>query len=323
MGTEGKSPQKVKSRLHGRNKHRSRYDLKDLVTHSPELASHVIKNAYGDESVDFFNPMSVLALNKALLLKHYGVNDWDIPQGYLCPPIPGRADYIHHVADLLCSSNFGTIPTGSKITVLDIGVGANCVYPIIGNAEYGWNFIGSDVDPAAIDSAKAILKKNPGLKKSVDLRMQKSAKQIFTGVLQNDEHIDVAICNPPFHGSKEEAQLTAKRKFKNLAKDKKAEMELNFGGKSFELWCEGGEKAFVQRMANESKKFRKSCFWFTTLVSKQSNLKGIHKILETLNAEEVMTLPMGQGNKSSRIVAWTFLTKEERKAWKTGNWQKK
>jgi 23S rRNA (adenine1618-N6)-methyltransferase len=321
MATERKAPQKIKSRLHGRNKHRTRYNLQELVTHSADLANHVIKNAYGDESIDFFNPKSVKALNKALLIKHYGVIDWDIPKDYLCPPIPGRADYIHHIADLLCSSNFGTIPTGKKITVLDIGVGANCVYPIIGNAEYGWNFIGSDVDPAALDSAKSILKANPKLKKSVDIRAQSSAKQIFSGIIQKDEFVDISICNPPFHGSKEEANLSAKRKFKNLTKDKKAEVELNFGGKSFELWCEGGEKAFVQKMANESKKFGKSCFWFTTLISKQSNLKGIHKILETLRADEIMTLPMGQGNKSSRIVAWTFLTKEERKAWKNDRWK--
>ena len=42
-------------------------------------------------------------LNRAILMHHYGVKSWDIPAGYLCPPIPGRADYIHSVADLLAA----------------------------------------------------------------------------------------------------------------------------------------------------------------------------------------------------------------------------
>ena len=41
------------------------------------------------------------ALNKALLAHFYAVKHWDIPDGFLCPPVPGRADYVHHLADLL------------------------------------------------------------------------------------------------------------------------------------------------------------------------------------------------------------------------------
>ena len=61
-------------------------------------------------------------------------------------------------------------------------------------------------------------------------------------------------------------------------------------------------------------------FWFTTLVSKQSNLKNAYKTLEKYRALEVKTIPMGQGNKTSRIVAWTFLTKEDQKEWKNSRW---
>src|ERR1035437_2064959 len=110
---------KEKTRLHIRNKHRERYDFKSLVETCPELAQYVKMNIYDDESIDFANPEAVKMLNQALLKHYYEINEWIIPENYLCPPIPGRADYIHHAADLLGSDNYGRIPTGQKIKCLD------------------------------------------------------------------------------------------------------------------------------------------------------------------------------------------------------------
>ena len=151
---------KVKAELHVRNKHRERYDLDALVKSLPELKEYVILNKYDVESIDFANPAAVKALNKALLIHFYAVESWDIPEGFLCPPIPGRSDYIHIVADLLSGGDETKIPTGKKVKCLDIGTGANCVYPIIGVSEYDWNFIGSDIDPVSVDWAKGILDKS-------------------------------------------------------------------------------------------------------------------------------------------------------------------
>ena len=302
--------------MHPRNKHLGRYDLDLLSTNHPELKPFVQPNKYGDDSIDFADPEAVKSLNKALLKAYYGIDYWDIPEGYLCPPIPGRADYIHHVADLLCSITFGKIPTGNKTICLDVGVGANCIYPIIGNHEYGWSFIGSDIDETSIESAKAIVAKNGGLKGAIELRLQTDPKDIFYGVIKKEERIDVTICNPPFHSSKEEAEEGSLRKVRNLTQKRVEKPTLNFGGQGGELWCEGGEKRFIKDMIRESKKFRETCFWFTTLVSKQSNLSTVQGQLKEAKAEEVRTIPMGIGNKTSRIVAWTFLTKQEQQAWR-------
>jgi hypothetical protein len=111
----------------------------------------VARNRYGTESIDFANPAAVKALNQALLKKFYDIAHWDIPPGYLCPPIPGRADYIHHVADLLAGEHEVAIPRGPSVAVLDIGIGANCVYPIVGCHDYGWQFVGTDIDVFAGD----------------------------------------------------------------------------------------------------------------------------------------------------------------------------
>lgn len=311
---------KVKSKLHPRNKNRGRYDFKQLVETCPELAPYVILNKYEDESIDFANPDAIKMLNKALLMHFYGLSNWDIPQNYLCPPIPGRADYIHHIADLLCRNNYGKIPTGTNFTCLDIGLGANCIYPIIGNNEYGWSFIGSDIDPIAIDSAEKIIASNPSLKGNVKCILQENPKDYFYGVIPIDGFVDLSICNPPFHASASAALEGTMRKTRNLSKEKVSKPSLNFGGQSNELWCEGGEERFVRNMINQSKKFSKSCFWFSTLISKESNLKSVYQALTETNATKIETLPMGQGNKISRIVAWTFLSKEEQQKWKNIRW---
>lgn len=306
----------TKSRLHPRNKHRERYDLEKLVEVTPELKDFLVKNKHGDQTVAFADPAAVKALNKALLQHHYQVEYWDIPEGYLCPPIPGRADYLHHIADLLANRNENKeIPKGTGVTCLDIGVGANCVYPIIGRQEYDWTFIGSDMDETAVNSAKSIVEKNPFLSGKIDIRLQESPPAIFEGIIHPSEMIDITICNPPFHASEEEAQANTARKVKNLHGQKKGKPDQNFGGVSNELWVEGGEKAFVQQMITESRRFKHNVRWFSTLVSRESRLPRTYAALREAKAADIKTIPMGQGNKSSRIVAWTFMTRAAQAEW--------
>ena len=313
--------QEEKTRLHPRNKNRKRYDLNALITSNPELVNYVRSNKYGDDSIDYSNPVAVKALNKVILNYYYGIKNWDFPDENLCPPVPGRADYIHHIADLFAENNFGTIPFGDKITCIDVGVGASCIYPLIGVTEYNWKFIGSDIDPKSIKSAINIVNSNPSLNGKIECRLQKSRKNVFIGIVGSEDKIDCSICNPPFHSSFEDAQKGTRRKIKNLSGKKEKAPTLNFAGISNELICDGGESKFIHKMVMESKKFSKNCFWFSTLVSKQSNLKGIYNSLNAIEASQIKTIPMGTGNKTSRIVAWTFFTKEEQKAWRKTKWK--
>jgi 23S rRNA (adenine1618-N6)-methyltransferase len=225
------------------------------------------------------------------------------------------------VADLLGASNQGKIPTGNKIKCLDVGVGASCIYPIIGNREYGWSFIGADIDPVSIKSSNNIVEANSFLKGNVELRLQPNPNNIFQGIFKKDEFIDVTICNPPFHASLAEARAGTMRKLKNLQQKKITKPTLNFGGQKAELWCEGGEKGFVENMISQSKLFSTSCFWFTTLISKSENLKTVLYTLKAAGTADVKTIPMGQGNKISRMVAWTFLNKEQQQKWVETRWK--
>lgn len=294
-----------KQELHPRNKHRGAYNFPQLIEGTPELADHVFLNQYGNLSLDFSDPLAVKTLNRALLNHFYQISLWDIPDGYLCPPIPGRADYIHYAADLLADQN-GNIPSGKSIRVLDIGVGANCIYPLMGHQEYGWTFVGSEIDQLAIRSARNIIEAN-GLAKFITIRKQNSAKSIFKDIIHRDEKFDLSMCNPPFHSSMKAAAEGTGRKWKNLGKDKKDSELLNFGGKNAELWCEGGEQGFLLQMISESAEYAGSVKWFTSLVSKKESLAACYKVLERFKPSEIRTIVMKQGQKQSRILAWSWL----------------
>ena len=81
----------------------------------------------------------------------------------------------------------------------------------------------------------------------------------------------------------------------------------NFGGNAGELWCDGGELVFVQRMIAESAGIPHRCRWFTTLVSKSAHLPRLHQSLRAVKAADVKTIEMAHGQKKSRILAWTFM----------------
>lgn len=305
-----------KTNLHPRNLDRFGYDFDQLITISPELEKFVSINEHAIKTIDFSNPDAVKALNKALLNTHFGIQNWDIPANYLCPPIPGRADYIHYLADLLASSNNGIIPEGETVQGLDIGIGANCIYPIIGNAAYGWSFVGTDIDEKAIQNCKKIIQNNPNLIDAISLQLQTESRFIFKNIFTPEDKFTFTICNPPFHNSKEEATKASIRKINNLENTRTKNPVLNFGGQNAELWCEGGEIGFVTQMIYESAKYPMQCLWFTTLVSKKENLSSLYKTLNKVSAVDIKTIDMAQGQKTSRIVAWTFLSHEQQKAWK-------
>lgn len=284
--------------MHPRNRHAGRYDFDELLKRSPELEAVAYLNPSGEPTIDFADPESVLILNRALLRSYYGVGFWELPPGLLCPPIPGRADYIHHAADLIGGKR------GESVRVLDIGTGASCVYPIVGRAEYGWRFVGSDTDRAALAAAQRIVDSNPFLRGGVELRLQTSPSSMFEGIVNAGESFDLTLCNPPFHASLEEARAASREKWSKLGRPR--ETGRNFGGAENELWHPGGEEAFSRRMIEESPAFGAQVRWFTVLISKAETLPSVEKALKKAGVRERRIVDMAQGQKKSRLVAWTF-----------------
>ena len=304
-------PLAVAEGLHPRNRHRDRYDFPALIRAHPELARLLVPHPVEGQTLNFADPAAVLALNRALLAHHYGVTHWDLPPGALCPPIPGRADYLHHVADLLASTaSDGQIPRGPDVALLDIGTGASAIYPILGAREYGWRFVGTDIAAASLAWARDLVAANTTLAGLIEFRHQARPSAIFEGVVRPGETYAASICNPPFHASAAEAAAGTQRKLRNLAAGRSHRSEgqpaLNFGGRANELGCEGGEPAFLRRMIAESARRPTLCRWFTTLVSKSAHLPALHDALRAAQASEVRVIAMRHGQKHSRILAWRF-----------------
>jgi 23S rRNA (adenine1618-N6)-methyltransferase len=301
---------------HSRNLHQDSYPLAQLAQSYPALQAYILTKPDGDKTIDFASSNAVKALNAALLSHYYQIELWDIPAGYLCPPVPGRADYVHYLADLLALDNLAIVPKGSSIKGLDIGTGANVIYPIIATRSYGWQMVGTDIDPVSIKSANTIVSANTVLNGNIKIRQQHGQQHIFAGVVKADENFSFCMCNPPFHQSAEQAKAGSQRKVKNLAKNKskrgshintqKHSATLNFEGQSNELWCDGGELKFIQRMIFESRDYANQIQWFSSLVSKKDNLIHIYRSLRELGVTNVKTVEMAQGQKVSRFVAWRF-----------------
>ncbi|WP_228710662.1 23S rRNA (adenine(1618)-N(6))-methyltransferase RlmF [Saccharobesus litoralis] len=290
----------MKTQLHPNSRFNSDYHFATLTQIEPELANFIFEK-HNKQTLDFADPLAVKLLNKALLKAHYQIEFWDIPEHYLCPAIPGRADYIHYIADLLNGAS-----QDRQIKGLDIGTGASCVYPIIGVGEYNWQFVGTDIDPISVKTAQMIVKSNPPIGKKIEVRQQKQADHIFTGVIKKGEQFAFSMCNPPFHKSLAEAFKGNQRKIKNLTGKTPAKSQFNFGGQQAELWCKGGEIAFVSQMITESQAYAENIQWFTCLISKKENIKPLQKRLQQVKAKQVRVIDMAQGNKVSRILAWCY-----------------
>jgi len=294
-----------------------RYDLARLCAAHPGLARWIRRNPLGQQTIDFSDPDAVRDLNQALLMDAYGITSWDIPRDALCPGVPGRRDYLTSVAQLLGADAAGVVPRGEHVTLLDIGVGANCIYPIIGRGEYGWRFIGTDIDPVAIRSAQGIVQGNSLLRGMVEIRRQCAAGAIFRDVLTERDQVTAVICNPPFHASLAQVRGAARRKWTNLGHVKRGSAVLpaaNFGGREAELWCPGGEVGFLGRMIAESAALPLGSSWYTALVAQAAHLPAIERLLKRSRPLETRLLSIERGVKQSRIVAWSFLGPAARRA---------
>ena len=295
--------------LHPNNLHLGRYDFVKLVAALPALKQYLIDNPKGDKSINFSDAQAVKCLNQALLAHFYGVKFWQIPDGYLCPPIPGRADYIHHLAQFLTEQG---IDPSKGVRALDIGTGASCIYPIVGTQAYNWRFVASDINPISIKVSQTIVDSNKNLKGKIKLRLQANEADIFNGLITPDDKFTITMCNPPFHDSPEAATSSNQRKVKNLAKGKAGKgigdkaANLNFGGQNAELWCEGGELAFIQTMISQSVSFSAQVKFFSTLVSKKANLPALKAALKQVKAKQIKVIKMSQGQKISHILLWGF-----------------
>lgn len=293
------------STLHKKNRHIDGYDLQHLKKSNPKLKEYIFINDWKKETIDFANPSAVFELNKAILMADYKIKHWEISKNSLCPAIPGRVDYIHYLADLI-SADQNNILKGPKVKILDIGTGSSLIYPILGVQTYDWDFVGTEIDRNSIFHAEVNINKNVWLKNKIQLRYQDNRENILKGIIFENDKFDAIICNPPFFKSREDNWKSSTKKFQNLSKNKEIPTVQNFAGHPNELWCTGGEKAFITKLIYESKELKNQLNWITTLVSSKDNLKPLLAVLEYHKAAKIEIIDMKHGQKATRILAWKW-----------------
>ena len=264
--------------MHAQNPYCDRYELKRLASHHPQLLDHIVLNPSGEETIDFSNSTAVYELNKAMLLMDFKVDNYELPMGYLIPPIPGRLDYLLHLQAFF-SKQFN-IDKNTKLRGLDIGAGANGIFCVLGSQHFNWTMVGSECDAKAVEIASANMQHTKTLKENIEIRHQENKSFLFKNTIHSNEQFDFTVCNPPFHTSKKEALKSALRKLDNLGhREHNQNVALNFEGQANELWCNGGEALFIKRLIKESVGYKNQVKVFSTLVSKSASLTPIKKQL--------------------------------------------
>merc|ERR1740130_1031884 len=266
--------------VHPRNKYfENQPDFAALSLRYKSFATHVKDNGKHC-SIDFKNPESVKCLNQTLLLHDFNIK-WDMPTTNLCPPIPGRCDYVHWVEDLLkdrekCTS-FTPHPEG-KVRGVDVGTGSSVIFPLLALAlhrDENWSFVASDIDPISVDWAKKNVQAND-FSDRIDVRLVKQSCSLLGLIGGDDGVFDFTMCNPPFFSSTQEAEEK-----KNPKNNRKAT--------SYELVCEGGEEAFVEKMVRDSLVLKKKVWWYTSMIGKKGTLKRLLRLLRENNVHTETT----------------------------------
>lgn len=289
------------ARMHPRNVFANiKADFFVLGKRQPCFRPFVEQCSLGLWYVNFKSWEVTRALNRALLVDVYGLVSWDIPKGHLCPPVPNRASYIHWLEDLLQLSH----PCGRPgiecegVRGIDIGVGSNCVFPLLGSTANRWSFIGIDVTDVALIWADKNRLDNPDLASRIKIRDARRSgtlhmKRNDSAVLavQMGERFSFCMCNPPFF----ETMKHAKRN-----------PGTNFGGTLAELCCTGGEETFIRRMYNESLVTKDRVHWYTTMCGKKETLKSLRCLLDTAKVPAIRTARFLQGKTVRWGVAWSF-----------------
>ncbi|KAF4650126.1 hypothetical protein FOZ61_000654, partial [Perkinsus olseni] len=229
-------------KMHPRNRHIKPVDYKELSikTGCEELAQYVYHNRFGGYSINYNNRNAVKCLTKCILLHLYNIKGWTVPDGCLIPPVPTRENYIHHLADLIHPQQQQQQQSSSEcyrdtsVKGIDVGIGGNGIYSLLGSALYGWQMFGTEVSQESIDNVQSIIDNNKDIV-NITIKKQEDKMKIFEGCIVLEDTYTFSMCNPPF--------------YENDDNNKDAMMNRNpykdYGGSTVEMRCQGGELGFL------------------------------------------------------------------------------
>ena len=269
-------------------------DFLTLIKEFPELKKYILKQNEDNEEefqFDWSNNELSLLMDKSILNYYFNIKYYDIPKGFLIPPIPSRINYINLINSIITKLiNDMDI---KNIIGIDIGTGANIIYPILGYSIYKWKFICTEINKEAYNNAKLILQKN-NLENNINIIKQNNKDNIFISILNRENKYIFSMCNPPYYNYENEIKL----------EDKKRDNEYNFD----EIYYKNGEYGFFQRYFEESICYKNNVFLYTILIGKKINAENIYDklssyndIIKIYNMQKILT-----GNNVRYIIYWSF-----------------
>ena len=269
-------------------------DFLTLIKEFPELKKYILKQNEDNEAefqFDWSNNELSLLMDKSILNYYFNIKYYDIPKGFLIPPIPSRINYINLINSII-TKLIKDIDI-KNIIGIDIGTGANIIYPILGYSIYKWKFICTEINKEAYNNAKLILQKN-NLENNINIIKQNNKDNIFISILNRENKYIFSMCNPPYYNYENEIKL----------EDKKRDNEYNFD----EIYYKNGEYGFFQRYFEESICYKNNVFLYTILIGKKINAENIYDklssyndIIKIYNMQKILT-----GNNVRYIIYWSF-----------------
>ncbi|RLN60723.1 hypothetical protein BBP00_00005833 [Phytophthora kernoviae] len=222
--------------------------------------------------------------------------------------LPNRLNYLHWIEDLLnqvdCDEFMGrqeqheggdqqheTIK-GMAVSGIDVGTGANCIYPLLGAAMNRWHFIATEIDNESYTYAKENVDRNQ-LQGLIAVKRMHTNK-LLTEPLQGEapEHkFHFVMCNPPFFDDMSEADTNP---------------DASCMGSANEMVFPGGEIAFIGSMIDESMELQDRVLWFTSMIGRKSSLRKLLALLREKQVPNTRTTEFFQGRTKRWGIAWTF-----------------
>ena len=266
----------------------------------------------------------------------------------MIPAITNRVNYIHILEDLLTlsspplSSSGRDTPPPPPLTAdgLDIGTGANLIYPLLGAAIVGWTFVGVDITDTAIAWATRNRDNNPHLGDKIVLRQVTPGpfvshaswrtdwpkdknhhhhhhhhhhhREKVVGI-STDNHTEKGgiLTTGAVRAGERYAFCMCNPPFFETEDQCCANPRTNFQGTPAEMVCPGGEGSFVRRLVYDSLHLQHQIHWFSTLVGKKATLRSIRTELHRQGVPVVRTAELAQGKTSRWVLAWSFTAPKE------------
>uniref|UniRef100_A0A6B2L5D9 U6 small nuclear RNA (adenine-(43)-N(6))-methyltransferase n=1 Tax=Arcella intermedia TaxID=1963864 RepID=A0A6B2L5D9_9EUKA len=262
-------------------------NFEEIALKHPPLQPHLIRSK-GTTTIDWKNEDSQRELTKALLSVHFNVKI-ELSPTNLCPTVTSRSNYIYWINDLLNGSPSPS-PGGDekkKVIGIDIGTGASCIYPLLGASIYGWDFLGTDIDPASLEYAIKNVALNDWNDKIQTRLVQEGS--ILLNNLKDNESFDFCMCNPPFFDSLEQKVDNPKTV---------CEATLN------ELVTVGGELAFISQIIQESLVLKSQVRWYSSMIGRKKNVKKLLNLLKKHKVTNIRSTTFYQGLTTRWAIAW-------------------